>query len=318
MASEFGERLLEPARALRCPCLDQTAQLSTGCGPHSRGLRIMEAADNQVDRLTANRPHPLRVHAQAVLGALMPATVRPPATGGIGDSPYLGQFASLTYGHASSVRRSKRVALEKASSDLPSQPPSRSTAQQRAAGMAAGLRSDSLRARLRSQSLWSVWNFSPGLSRWFAATRARTVRTRKCRKVVRRDGIRRGRRPGLYVLDSPGAAVRLVRDVLLRDGSTLRLQAPGREDYEDIRAFYERLSSRSRYFRFHGMGRPDVVAHAAVESGGVDRVSVIARHGGRVIAACGYERLREPDVAEIALAVADDEQGRGIGTRMLE
>jgi len=123
---------------------------------------------------------------------------------------------------------------------------------------------------------------------------------------------------GAYVLDSPGAAVRLVRDVLLRDGSTLRLQAPGRGDYEDIRAFYEGLSPRSRYFRFHGMGRADIVAHAAVESGGIDRVSLIARHGGRVIAVCGYERLREPDVAEIALAVADDEQGRGIGTRMLE
>ena len=55
-----------------------------------------------------------------------------------------------------------------------------------------------------------------------------------------------------------------------------------------------------------------------MESSGIDRVSLIARHGGRVIAACSYEGLREPGVAEIALAVADDEQRRGIGTRMLE
>ena len=118
--------------------------------------------------------------------------------------------------------------------------------------------------------------------------------------------------------DSPGESVRLVRDVLLRDGSTLRLQAPGPADYEDIRAFYEQLSPQSRYFRFHGIGRTDIVARAAVESSGIDRVSLIARHAGRVIAACSYEGLREPGVAEIALAVADDEQRRGIGTRMLE
>ncbi|MGZ6620508.1 MAG: bifunctional acetate--CoA ligase family protein/GNAT family N-acetyltransferase [Solirubrobacteraceae bacterium] len=120
------------------------------------------------------------------------------------------------------------------------------------------------------------------------------------------------------MLDSSGAPVRLVRDVLLRDGSTLRLQAPGPEDYEDIRDFYEQLSPQSKYFRFHGIGRADLVARAAVESSGIDRVSLIARHAGRVIAACSYEGLREPGVAEIALAVADDEQGRGIGTRMLE
>ena len=118
--------------------------------------------------------------------------------------------------------------------------------------------------------------------------------------------------------DSPVAAVRLVRDVLLRDGSTLRLQAPGPADYEDIRAFFEQLSPESRYFRFHGVGRGDTVARAAVEASGIDRVALIARHGGRVVAASSYEGLREPGVAEIALAVADDEQRRGIGTRMLE
>jgi acetate---CoA ligase (ADP-forming) len=120
------------------------------------------------------------------------------------------------------------------------------------------------------------------------------------------------------VLDPSDESVRLVRDVLLRDGSTLRLQAARPADYEDVVMFYDGLSAESRYFRFHGMGRADIVARAAVESSGVDRVSLIARHAGRVIAACSYQGLREPGVAEIALAVADAEQRRGIGTRMLE
>ncbi len=111
---------------------------------------------------------------------------------------------------------------------------------------------------------------------------------------------------------------RLVRDVLLRDGSTLRLLTPTAADFDDIKTFYEGLSPRSRFLRFHGFGRVDTVARAAAEAGGVDRLALIGRHGGRVVAAASYEGLREPGVAEIAFAVADADQRRGIGTRTLE
>jgi len=110
----------------------------------------------------------------------------------------------------------------------------------------------------------------------------------------------------------------LVRDVLLRDGSTLRLQAPTPADYEDVKAFYDRLSPDSRHLRFHGYARTDVVARADVEASGVDRLALIARHDGRVVAVARYEGLREPGVAEVAFAVADGLQRHGIGTRMLE
>jgi acetate---CoA ligase (ADP-forming) len=110
----------------------------------------------------------------------------------------------------------------------------------------------------------------------------------------------------------------LVRDVLLRDGSTLRLQAPTPADYDDIKAFFDGLSLESRYMRFHGYGRADVAARAAAEAGGVDRFSLIARHDGPVVAVAGFDGLREPRAAEVAFAVADDFQRRGTGTRMLE
>ena len=119
----------------------------------------------------------------------------------------------------------------------------------------------------------------------------------------------------------PGSAPEprpLVRDVLLRDGWTLRLQTPMPVDYEDIKAFYDGLSSESRYLRFHGLGRSDTVARADAEASGVDRLSLIGWHDGRVVAVAGYDGLLEPGVAEVAFAVADDEQGRGVGTRMLE
>ena len=110
----------------------------------------------------------------------------------------------------------------------------------------------------------------------------------------------------------------LVRDVLLRDGSTLRLQAPTPVDFDDIKAFYDGLSPESRRLRFHGFGRTDTVARADAEASGVDRLALISRHDGRVVAVASYDGLREPGVAEVAFAVADDDQRRGIGMRMLE
>jgi acyl-CoA synthetase (NDP forming)/GNAT superfamily N-acetyltransferase len=110
----------------------------------------------------------------------------------------------------------------------------------------------------------------------------------------------------------------LVRDVLLRDGSTLRLQTATPVDFEDIKAFYDGLSPESRYPRFHGFGRTDIAALADAEATGVDRLALIARHDGRVVAAAGYEGLREPGVAEVAFAVADEHRHRGIGTRLIE
>jgi acyl-CoA synthetase (NDP forming)/GNAT superfamily N-acetyltransferase len=110
----------------------------------------------------------------------------------------------------------------------------------------------------------------------------------------------------------------LIRDVLLRDGVTLRLQAPTPADYDDIKAFYDGLSPDSRYLRFHGFGRTDIIARADAEASGVDRLALIARHDGRVVAAACYVGLREPGVAEVAFAVADDDQRRGIAMRMLE
>jgi len=60
----------------------------------------------------------------------------------------------------------------------------------------------------------------------------------------------------------------LVGDVLLRDGSTLRLETPAPEDFGHIKAFYDGRSSESRYFRFHGYGRADTVGRSEDRAGG--------------------------------------------------
>src|SRR5919199_582980 len=104
----------------------------------------------------------------------------------------------------------------------------------------------------------------------------------------------------------------LVRDVILRDGTALRLRSPVPADEPAIKAFFDGLAPQSRY------RRTDLPAHDAAHADGDARVTLIAGLGDRVVAVAGYDRLNEPGVAEVAFAVADDLQGRGLGTRMLE
>jgi acetate---CoA ligase (ADP-forming) len=106
--------------------------------------------------------------------------------------------------------------------------------------------------------------------------------------------------------------------VILRDGAALRLRSPQPDDEDDIKAFFDGLEPESRYLRFHGVGRTDLVARDYAQADGDTRVALLARIGDRVVAVAGYHRLNEPAAAEVAFAVADEMQGRGLATRMLE
>jgi RimJ/RimL family protein N-acetyltransferase len=108
------------------------------------------------------------------------------------------------------------------------------------------------------------------------------------------------------------------RGLVLRDGSTLRLYTPTPDDYEDLKSFYDELSQESLYNRFHGFVRTDFPAGLDAEADGDDRVALAAWQADRVVACGSYDRLPEPGVAEIAFTVADDLQGRGIATQLLE
>ncbi|HZQ16494.1 MAG TPA: GNAT family N-acetyltransferase [Gaiellaceae bacterium] len=108
-------------------------------------------------------------------------------------------------------------------------------------------------------------------------------------------------------------------DVVLRDGSTLRLRSTAPSDGAALVAFFDRLSPESRYLRFQGAGVVDLrTVEPFLHTDWRDSVSLVGELGGDVVALGTFIRLRDPRRAEVAFAVADELQGRGIGTRLLE
>src|SRR5262245_30739809 len=109
-------------------------------------------------------------------------------------------------------------------------------------------------------------------------------------------------------------------DIVLRDGSTLRLRPARTSDEGAIRGLFARLSReslRSRFFRIPKLPTLDVSEFLRADP---DRAfTLIGESNGEVNAIASYLRdTRTPDRAEVAFVIADPLQGRGIGTRMLE
>jgi acetate---CoA ligase (ADP-forming) len=108
-------------------------------------------------------------------------------------------------------------------------------------------------------------------------------------------------------------------DVILRDGGTLRLRSPMSEDGAAVVAFFEALSVDSRELRFHGACRVDEALVARfLDPDWTDRGVLVGFLGGEVVALADFTRVGRSRSAEVAFVVADGQQRRGIGTRLLE
>ncbi|MDP3063380.1 MAG: GNAT family N-acetyltransferase, partial [Chloroflexota bacterium] len=121
-----------------------------------------------------------------------------------------------------------------------------------------------------------------------------------------------------------GGTVLPTADVVLRDGRSLRLRPIRPDDKQRWLDFFYRLSPRTRYLRFQY-----AKAHATEEEVAYytevtppDRCAYVATSGDgdqeRIVAIGRWDALPDGKSAEIAFAVEDRIQMRGIGTALLE
>src|SRR5699024_6998394 len=114
-----------------------------------------------------------------------------------------------------------------------------------------------------------------------------------------------------------------VADVLASDGRAVRLRPITPDDGDKLVDFHSGLSERTRYLRYFGpyptMSSRDVRHFTHVDY--VRRVGLLIELGDRIIAVGSYEGLNNVDdgkSAEVAFVVADNHQGRGLGSVLLE
>jgi acetyl coenzyme A synthetase (ADP forming)-like protein len=106
-------------------------------------------------------------------------------------------------------------------------------------------------------------------------------------------------------------------DVVLRDGSTLRLRAPRPEDLEAIADLEKRFGPPDPAER--GPGWPPVAERLDEPEDPRQRLTLIGEAGGRLVAVARYTRQDAPaDSAFVGIAVIEPLQGRGVGTRILD
>lgn len=108
-------------------------------------------------------------------------------------------------------------------------------------------------------------------------------------------------------------------DVVLSDGATAHLRPILAADAERLVQFYARVSDESKYLRFFApypqLSDADVARFTQVDHH--DRVAMILLIGQDMIAVGRYERINAND-AEVSFLVEDSQQGRGVGSVLLE
>jgi acetate---CoA ligase (ADP-forming) len=111
---------------------------------------------------------------------------------------------------------------------------------------------------------------------------------------------------------------------ILRDGGSIHVRAIRADDGQRLLAHFSGLGEQSNYFRFFGFRRSlsEAEVRRLTQLDFVNHVGLVATltdaSGERFIGVGRYIRGSEPSRAEVALAIVDEHQGRGIGRILLE
>jgi acetyl coenzyme A synthetase (ADP forming)-like protein len=110
-------------------------------------------------------------------------------------------------------------------------------------------------------------------------------------------------------------------DIVTRAGETVRVRPITPDDGELLVDFFERLGPESRYYRFFrvktSMPPEEVEYFTTVDYS--TRMALIAIYDGRMVGVARYDaEPDDPERAEVAFSVSDENQGHGIGTSLLQ
>ena len=115
-------------------------------------------------------------------------------------------------------------------------------------------------------------------------------------------------------------------EVQLSDGVKVHVRPLHPEDEPLLHDAFSRMSERSVYFRFFSPLKrlPEDLAHRLATVDGNQRFALIATthrlspdHHEQIVGVARYDLVPGTDVAEVAVAVVDDYQRRGLGSQLL-
>ena len=111
--------------------------------------------------------------------------------------------------------------------------------------------------------------------------------------------------------------------LILRDGTTATIHVAHPEDLAELRHFFTSLSLESRLHRFFSPSPPrdELLAAMCDPSNPKDQLTLVVERTidghPRIVAAASYTAI-DPQSAEVAFAVDDSFQGKGLGSLLLE
>jgi acetyl coenzyme A synthetase (ADP forming)-like protein len=107
--------------------------------------------------------------------------------------------------------------------------------------------------------------------------------------------------------------------LVLRDGSVASVRATSAADAPALAGFFRQLSDESRMLRFFTAGDPphDLVERLSDSSDPSRALTLVVERASGIIATASYIAVGS-DTAEVAFAVSDGFQGKGLGTALLE
>jgi acetyl coenzyme A synthetase (ADP forming)-like protein len=111
-----------------------------------------------------------------------------------------------------------------------------------------------------------------------------------------------------------------VSDVVLADGGTVHIRPIRSDDDDALLCLYSRLSEESLYLRFFSPVPPPTARQleALTDVDYRRRFALVAELNDEMVAIARFDRRGDGQEAEVAFTVQDDQQGRGLGTILLE